>query len=136
MNYMSPKITAVKVSWLISKISRFPRNFLPFKVGEFATGCSTIDGKIQRLSFPRCFGPESRVLYRVHIYTPLPPPPPPPPARRRLNAPFDRERFTKFMEAILPRLDLDFSTTGSTRGRPSCVGDHDVSLASCLPGST
>lgn len=53
----------------------------------------------------------------------------------RPNA-FDRERFTKFMEAIPPRLDLDFSATGSTRGRPSCVGDHDVSLASCLPKST
>lgn len=72
------------------------------------------------------FGP--RVLYVVHIYTP-------PPPHRRSNA-FDRGRFTKFMEAILPCLDLDFSATGSTRGRPSCVGDHDVSLASCLPGST
>jgi hypothetical protein len=50
---------------------------------------------------------------------------------------FDHERFVKFMEAMpLPRLDLDFRVTGSTRSRPSCVGDHDVSLASCLPGST
>lgn len=50
---------------------------------------------------------------------------------------FDHERFTKFMETnILLRLDLDFRVNDSTRSQPSCVGDHDVSLASCLPGST
>lgn len=35
---------------------------------------------------------------------------------------FARSRFAIFMEAILSRLDLDFSATGSTRSRPSCVG--------------
>lgn len=86
--------------------------------------------KFKRLSFLRCFGPD-RVLYSAYLYPPL--------VRTRRSIATDLQNLWKLFCLRLSlslSLDLDFSATGSTRGRPSCVGDHDVSLASCLPGST